>query len=78
VRALRREAGDEEDERDHDGHEDADPQRHPAQRDQRRRLRLTLAEFLQEAVRLLARARREALRLLAELRVQVGAKPSGC
>jgi hypothetical protein len=68
---LRREAGDEEDERDDDGHEDAEPQRQPADRDQRRRLRLAFAEFLHKAMRLLARVRREPLRLLAELRVQV-------
>jgi hypothetical protein len=70
-RELRREAGDEEDERDDDGHEDAEPQRQPADRDQWRRLRLALAEFLHKAMRLLARVRREPLRLLAELRVQV-------
>jgi hypothetical protein len=70
-RELRREAGDEEDERDDDGHEDAEPQHQPAERDQWRRLRLALAEFLHEAMRLLARVRGEPLRLLAELRVQV-------
>jgi hypothetical protein len=70
-RELRREAGDEEDERDDDRYEDAEPQRQPAHRDQRRRLRLALAEFLHEAMRFLARVRREPLRLLAELRVHV-------
>jgi len=67
-RPLRREAGDEEDERDDDGQEDAEPQHQPAQRDQRRRLRLALAEFLREAMRLLARMRGEPFRLLGELR----------
>jgi hypothetical protein len=47
------------------------PQHQPAERDQGRRLRLALAEFLHEAMRLLARVRREPLRLLAEFRVQV-------
>jgi hypothetical protein len=68
---LRHEAGDEENERDDDGQEDADPQHQPAQHDQRRRLRLALTEFLREAMRLLARMRGEPLGLLGEFRVQV-------
>jgi hypothetical protein len=64
-------AGDEDNERDEDGHDDAEPQRQPAERNQWRSLRLALAEFLHEAMRLLSGVRREPLRLLAELRVQV-------